>query len=72
MATSPRPPAAVAEALQFRPRWWWEPVPDWVLDHINPAAIREIAVVQLTSQLETLRVQEKALEASIAILRKQK
>jgi hypothetical protein len=47
-------------------------VPDWVLDHINPAAIREIAVVQLTSQLETLRVQEKALEASIAILRKQK
>jgi len=28
--------------------------------------------VQLTSQLETLRVQEKALETSIAILRKQK
>ncbi len=72
MATSTRPPAQIADALQFRPRWWWDPVPDWVLDHLNPAVIREIAVVQLTAQLETLRVQEKALEATIGLMRKAK
>jgi hypothetical protein len=72
MATSVRPQPPLSEALQFRPRWWWDPVPDWVLEHMNPAAIREIAVIQLTSQLETMQIQQKALEASIAVIRKQK
>ncbi len=71
MATTRQPPA-LAESLQFRPRWWWDPVPDWVLDQINPAAIRQLAVIQMTSQLEVLQIQQKSLEASLAVLNKQK
>ena len=26
MATT-RPPVQLAELLQFRPKWWWDPVP---------------------------------------------
>ena len=71
MATS-RPPVQLAELLQFRPKWWWDPVPDWVLDHLNPAVIREVAAIQLKTQIEMLRVQQMALEETMAAMRKAK
>jgi len=71
MATA-RPPVQLAELLQFRPKWWWDPVPDWVLDHLNPAAVREIASIQLKTQIEMLKVQQNALEETMVAMRKAK
>lgn len=72
MATSIRPPSPISESLQFRPRWWWDPVPDWVLDHLSSAVIREIAVINMRTQIDTLKVQQAALEQTINVLRKAK
>lgn len=72
MATSTRIPPALAETFQFRPRWWWDPVPDWVMDHLSAAVIRELAVINMQSQMAVLDVQRKALEQSMAALRKTK
>ena len=72
MATSIRPTAPLAEALQFRPRWWWDPVPDWVLDHLSAAVIKEIGAIQVRAQLEVLQIQQKALEETLAVMRKAK
>ena len=71
MATS-RPPVQLAELLQFRPKWWWDPVPDWVLDHLSTAVIREVAAIQMKTQIEMLRVQQNALEETMAAMRKAK
>lgn len=72
MVTSIRPPAPLAETLQFRPRWWWDPVPDWVLNELSANVIRELAKVQLKTQIEQLKVQQGALEATLNILNKAK
>lgn len=67
-----RPTQPLQEALQFRPRWWWDPVPDWLLDHLSSAVIREIGTIQIQTQINMLDVQKKALEQSLAVLRKAK
>lgn len=72
MATVIRPPAAISEQLQFRPRWWWDPVPDWALDHLGSAVIRDIAVIQMKSQIAMLKVQQTALEEAMNAVRKGK
>lgn len=69
MATT-RPPAPIAEALQFRPRWWWDPVPDWVLGHLDSRVIQQLATLQIKTQIEQLKVQQNALEATLQILGK--
>lgn len=70
MATANKPPLQLQEQLFFRPRWWWDPVPDWVLDQISTGAIRELALVQMEAQREVLDIQTKSLDKSIAIMRK--
>jgi hypothetical protein len=72
MVTSVRPPVQIQDTFQFRPRWWWDPVPDWVLDQLGTTTIREIAVIQMQTQLAVLEAQQKALEQSIGVLRKGK
>lgn len=72
MATSIRPPVAGPDLLQFRPRWAFDPVPDWVLEHLSTALIRELAAVNVQTQINTLAVQQKALEQTLAILKRAK
>jgi hypothetical protein len=67
-----RVPNAGPDLLQFRPRWVFDPVPDWVLEHLSTAVIRELAVVNVQVQLETLAVQQKALEQTMNILKRAK
>lgn len=69
MAVS-KPPVQLQEELLFRPRWWWDPVPDWVLTHIPDAAIRELAVIQMETQRAVLEVHQGALERAIGVLKK--
>jgi len=71
MATVTRQPQ-LSEALQFRPRWWWDPVPDWVLDSLSAVTIREIALIQMKNQLETMKVQQAGIEEAMGVLRKAK
>lgn len=54
-------PIALAEALRFRPHPHWDPVPDWILKHLKPEILREVAVVQLRFQRNVLEQQVKAI-----------
>ncbi len=71
MATS-RIPQPISETLEFRPRWWWDPVPPWVLDNLSAAVVRDLAVINMQSQMDVLEIQRKSLEQSLAVLRKAK
>jgi hypothetical protein len=72
MATAPRPAAQLSEAFQFNPKWWWDPVPPWLLEQLTAPVIREIGVIHLEAQLAALEIQSKALEKALAVLRKAK
>ena len=52
---------ALQEAFRFRPHPHWDPVPDWVLAHLDPRILRQIAVIQLKFQRTTLEQQAKAI-----------
>ena len=49
------------EAFRFRPFPHWDPVPDWVLSHLDPRVLRQIAVIQMKVQRNGLEQQAKAL-----------
>lgn len=53
--------APLAEAFRFRPFPHWDPVPDWVLTHIDPGVLRKIAVIQIRTEIVALEQQAKAL-----------
>ena len=72
MATVNKPPLQLQEQLFFRPKWWWDPVPDWFIEHISPTVIRELALVQMESQRAVLEIQMKSLDKSISIINKMK
>jgi hypothetical protein len=72
MATVVRPPNAGSDLLQFRPRWIFDPVPDWVLDHLSSAVIRDLAAINIQAQIETLAVQQKSLEQTLNVLKRAK
>ena len=72
MATAHKPLLQLQEQLFFRPKWWWDPVPDWVLDQISTVGIRELALVQMEAQRAVLEVQMKSLDKSISIMNKMK
>jgi len=65
-------PPQLQETFQFRPRWWWDPVPDWVLDHLTPDVIRELGALQIEAQKTVLKAQLDALEKSHAVLNRKK
>ena len=50
-------PLEIAEQLRFRPKWWWDPVPDWVVQHIDRAVLFEITVIQMEVQKTILQAQ---------------
>jgi len=54
------------EAFRFRPFPHWDPVPDWVLSHLDPRVIRQVAAVQMRFQKS---VQEQQAKASAEIER---
>lgn len=71
MATTRLTPQ-LQDQLQFNPKWWWDPVPIYMLDHLSSAAIREIGAIQVQTQINVLDVQKKALEQTLGVLRKVK
>lgn len=51
----------LAERLQFRPRWWWDPVPDWVITQLDPKVLRQLAAIQIRFERNVLEEQMKSL-----------
>jgi hypothetical protein len=50
------------EVLRFRPRWWWDPVPDYLLRLLDKEAVIEIAKIQLEFQQVVLAKQLELTE----------
>ena len=59
------------EALQFRPRWWWDPVPDWIVRHLEREELLELAVIQVELHRGTLELQLKSTERALELLQRQ-
>lgn len=60
----------LAEELQFRPKWWWDPVPPWILERIELTDLARLAVTQLEIEKARLEGQIKVTEQAIGIVRK--
>ena len=45
-------------------------MPDWVLGHLDSRVIQQLATLQIKTQIEQLKVQQNALEATLQILGK--
>jgi len=72
MATTNKIPVQLQDTFHFRPRWWWDPVPDWVIDHLTPDTIRELGTLQIEAQRTVLKAQLEALDKSLAVLNRKK
>jgi hypothetical protein len=57
------------EQLQFRPRWWWDPVPPWLRDHLDVKVIQDLAVIQLEKRMRILEVEQIAVKETISALK---
>ena len=70
MAKLPLAQDSIPDVLQFRPRWWWDPVPPWLVTQLDKGILIELARVQLHLQKEVLAAEQKALDASLQVLGK--
>jgi len=61
-------PGSLHESLVFRHRWWWDPVPDWLITRLDDRLIREVAVTQIQLQRTVLEAQLKATEQVLGLL----
>jgi len=63
---------ALAEVFQLPHRIpiYWDPVPPWILHVLKDEVLKELAVSQLEFQKGLLDLQGKALERSLAILKR--
>ena len=66
----PQPTTPISELFQFRPRWWWDPVPDWIINRLDERVLVDIARVQLETQVQMLRLQAEATERVLETLGK--
>jgi|RhiMetdeSRZDD1v2_1073273.scaffolds.fasta_scaffold707477_2 hypothetical protein len=61
-----------SERLQFRPRWWWDPVPIWLIDELDKSARLQLAEIQLRVEIEALKSQLEATQQVAEVLAKQR
>jgi hypothetical protein len=57
------------ELFRFRPRWWWDPAPDWVLRALDDRTLRDLAVISLQYERAILDEQAKAIDQTISALK---
>jgi len=68
--TKPTGAEDISEALQFRPRIWWDPVPWWFINQLDKSVLNQIATVQLELHREMLQAQIKSVEKTMSVLSK--
>ncbi len=56
------------EALHFRPRWWWDPVPEWLFRYLDKEVVVEIAKLQLEFQQAVLAKQLEMTEKALNLI----
>jgi hypothetical protein len=67
----PEPIEGLPTALQFNPRWWWDPAPWWLINEMDKAVLNQLGAIQLQLQKEVLAAQMKSVEATMKILAQQ-
>lgn len=58
------------DLLRFNPRWWWDPVPPWVLDQLDRSILVDLAAIHLEAQITVLESQVKAAQRTLDIIQK--
>lgn len=61
-----------SEMLQFRPRWWWDPIPPWLFKDLDPRVVVELVQVQLDVQEAVLKAQIEAIGRTREVLQQVK
>ncbi len=58
------------EVLAFRPRWWWDPVPDWVIRYLDREILVELGAIHAELQVNVLQQQLAAAQKTLDIMQK--
>ena len=56
------------EQLAFHPKFWWDPVPAFLIDRVDTLGLVELTKVQMKLQMNVLKSQLGALEESMKII----
>lgn len=64
-------PIELQEALRFRPKIWWDPVPDWLFQHLDREIVLDLARVSVQLERDMLEVQMRGLDQISKVLDKQ-
>jgi hypothetical protein len=60
----------LSEVLEFRPRWWWDPIPPWILEELRPELKRELVQIHLELEMGVLEAQMKSIQRSMEVLQR--
>ncbi|MEN8144222.1 MAG: hypothetical protein ABFS14_04660 [Gemmatimonadota bacterium] len=58
------------QLLAWRPKIWWDPVPDWFRDHLTVEIATSLARVQLEKHHGILEIEQRAVKQTMEILGK--
>jgi hypothetical protein len=73
MANSPQiHREGLQEALQFRPKWWWDPVPWWFFEHLRPEIVRDLATIHLEFEKQVLEAQLNSINRTMEAIGRMK
>lgn len=62
----------INELLRFDPDWFTDPVPPWILQVLDRAVLRDLAVIGLEHRRAAADLNNRALDQAIAVLKKAK
>jgi hypothetical protein len=65
-------PFELQEALRFRPKIWWDPVPDWLFQQLDPEILFSLARISIQLQREMLEVQLRGVDEITKVLDQQR
>ena len=58
------------QLLSFQPRWWWDPVPPWIVDHLDKQILVELAGIHAQHQVNVLQSQLEAAQRAAEVMQK--
>lgn len=54
--------------LRFNPKWWWDPVPPWLHEHLTIEVARELTKIQLEKQMRMLEIEQIAVKETLGAI----
>lgn len=55
----------LAERFYFNPKWWWDPIPDFMRERLTEGVAEKLTKIQLTKQHAILKAELEAVEATM-------